>query len=65
MMSPLPFTVWPSDFNEDRMTVTKQEIAYALSDVTGLSVKTGKVPVDTLFGTIRARYVNLRRSFAG
>ena len=38
------------------MTVTKQEIAYALSDVTGLSVKTGKVPVDTLFDTIRARY---------
>lgn len=48
MMSPLPFTAWPSD-----MTVTKLEIAYALSDVTGLTVKTSKALVDMFFDTIR------------
>lgn len=47
-MSPLPFTAWPSD-----MTVTKLEIAYALSDVTGLTVKTSKALVDMFFDTIR------------
>lgn len=36
------------------MTITKLEIAYALLDVTGLTVKTSKALVDTFFDTISA-----------
>ena len=36
------------------MAVTKLEIAYALSDTTGLTVKTSKSLVDTFFATISA-----------
>ena len=49
MMSSLPSTAWPSD-----MAVTKLEIAYALSDTTGLTVKTSKSLVDTFFDKISA-----------
>ena len=36
------------------MAVTKLEIAYALSDTTGLTVRTSKELVDTFFDTIRS-----------
>lgn len=48
MMSLLPFTAWPSD-----MAITKLEIAYALSEATGLNAKESKVLVNLLFDTIR------------
>ena len=47
-MSLLPFTAWPSD-----MAITKLEIAYALSEATGLNAKESKVLVNLLFDTIR------------
>ena len=52
MMPLLPFTAWPSD-----MAITKLEMAYALSEATGLNAKESKVLVNLLFDTIRSTLV--------